>query len=262
MPQDYVITLLTDDRPHLKGVHEETFITDKKIALVGFAYRDFQPIQTLIYNSYEIRVPKTESFRVEWIKYGRLITIYSGANTIAAKVVSVSLEEIEGSDFKNCVIQLYDYNLDNYPGRNYIQDYLKSDVIALRDNPYGIITLRTVIDGTQRHYYTYRFYETMASGPKEEVVNVNGLEVQSSYSNRQFYQLILYLGGEDAAQIMYDLPGCDGQQSQAAILFSGQETDIIERPEVFMEPVDGAIDLNKITVNFVYNSKKVYNYAI
>ena len=217
-------------------------------------------MQRIDWDKYEIHVVVNENYAIDLLRTAKHITI----GRHKCKIIDISRENANDSDFIHYTIEYYDVNVDNYKyGEPPVVNYLRSDFV--KDN--YLPDLRGILQISGAGIVTTEFSTLLdiKQVPQDAVKNsfVNtqtGINITTNTEIIRQYLIEFYLNHQDVLPFAEVLPLADGVNIEAHFLSELTGKQSVESPDISVQKVSG-FDIYKCTVNFISSVINHYNYA-
>lgn len=261
--------LIVNERPKLNGLHMVDLITDQVYKRLDGTDYIQQPVQSVSWNKYELRLIGLEDYTVELLKYAKKVRITHLSSVYDCVILSIARERVGGSDFLEFVVEFYDVNLDNYLyALPPVHNYLRSDALAEQFSFSQMVVLRVIfkqIRPGEENIFDFNSMlvpddTTKAPELKSFENTTNGATVSTNIVIKQQWQAVFYLNGNDAANFAKVVPLADGWNVSAYLYAGSSGRQSMESPEITIEKLAG-FDIWKASINLVYDIINNYNYG-
>jgi len=252
--------LYSENRVIKDGLHDEKWLTEEKLQIVGTDFYDNRLIQSITYNKYKLWIQAKESANIGLIGVaGRVVITLKEGEIHHAKVLSVDVSDVQNTPNKLYTISYYDYNLENYHFRQPVNEYMKkivlmekytaSQVTRLAIHQMGNYFSDLTANGNYYTLWTNIGHVRYVTKPEITGSKVNGIEVPSRSVSQEVYKLLFYTNQTDAMYLEKYGPRIDGFTLQADAYIYGVGTKQCITPlKVEISQVANAIDLWKCQV--------------
>jgi hypothetical protein len=264
MPVGFVDKIYIErQRPVRVGVHEELFITERKMSTTYDTHPENRKVQALIYDKYRVQFLRKESYHVEALKFAEMVTVYSYGEkkTYTAKITDVQTDNIAGSSASKVTLEFYDVNSANYYQSNVV-NFLRSDTITARVNASQLTKIQVVVTSLDNYVYYSPFNPEMKESDLEvnEGIDYEGERRTARTVTKSQQEIMFYLNQANVANFKKKIVLCSQYNMVRILTAAGTTYRNKDLCTYEVEEIGGAVDLYKVILRINTDINNSYHY--